>query len=123
MKLGISTVAKKKMEPAVIRTIGLFNGKTLLEEAEAAAQEEAAEARDDGPRSLSEEAEAGAIKWLGLDAFSTGSDIKVAEHTKGHAVIVLVDATPKGEVYATRTFKLSKPQWSKLRRLVGATET
>lgn len=119
MKLGISTVPKKKMEPAVLRTIGMFSGKTMLEEAESLAADELQEERPDGPRDLVAEAEDGAIKWLGLDAFHSGDDIKIATHKAGHAVIVLVNTTPKNEVYATRTFKLSAPQWKKLRKLVG----
>jgi hypothetical protein len=118
MKLGISTVPKKKIEPAVLRTIGLFNGgKAMLEEAEDLAADEVDAERLDGPRDLVAEAEEGAIRWLGLDAFHTGDDVKVATHKAGHAVLVLIDTTKSGEAYATRTFKLSKAQWSKLKTL------
>ena len=109
---------KKKIDPAILRTMDLFSGKTILEEAEAIAHEEhEATARQAGPRDIVEEAEECAVRWLGLDAFHEGDDIKIAVHDKGHAVMVLVSATPHGP-YGTNTIKLSRGQWRKLRSLV-----
>ena len=103
---------------AELRTINLFSGKTVLEEAEQIAhEEEAMESRPEGPRDLVTEAEDGAIRWLGMDAFNEGDDVKVAVHKGGHAVVVLVSATASGP-YGTSTFKLSRKQWTKLRALV-----
>jgi hypothetical protein len=109
----------KKRSAAELRTIDIFTGKTRLEEAEDMAREEdPMSGAAGGTRDIVLEAEEGAIRWLGLDAFAEGDDIKVAVHQAGHAVVVLVRADAKGGARATVTFKLSRTQWSKLRRLV-----
>ena len=72
-------MASRKKDPAALRTIGLFTGKTVMEEAAALAEEEAPEQREAGPRDIESEAEECAIRWLGLDAFHEGDDIKVTE--------------------------------------------
>lgn len=107
----------KRKAPAELRTIGLYSGLTPLEEAERLAKEEASEVRPDGPRDIVGEAEDCAIRWLGMDAFHEGDDVKVAVHSAGHAVIVLVRATKNGAPYHTTTFKLSRDQWTKLKAL------
>src|SRR5271154_3988790 len=103
----------RKKDPAALRTIGLFSGKTPLEEA-SAMLEEAEDAKDarlaPQHRDLGDEANEMAVKWLGLDMFAEGDDVRVAVHAKGHAVIVLVDKSGN-----TKSFGLSKTQWAKLR--------
>lgn len=113
-------MASKKKDPAALRTIGLFTGRTPLEEAELTLLEEpedVKESREAGERDIVAEAEEGAIRWLGLDVFREGDDIKVAVHPRGHAVVVLVHADSKGGARATTQFKLSAAQWKKLRAL------
>lgn len=118
--------ARKKKDPAALRTIDLFTGKTAFEEAEAslvaeAYEEEERDARANVPRDIVSESEECAVKWLGLDAFHEGDDIKVAVHPKGHAVLMLVNTrAPAGMpiAYGTVTHKLSRAQWSKLKKIV-----
>ncbi len=109
--------SRKKPDPAVLRTIDIFTGRTPLETAEDMAREEASSQRLEGPRDLIHEAEDCAIRWLGLDAFHEGDDIKVAVHPAGHAVIVLV-STRGNAPYGTSTIKLSRAQWKKLVGLI-----
>jgi hypothetical protein len=112
-------MAAKKKDPAALRTIGLFTGKTVIEEAEAMAREEEQPERADVPRDLPAEAEECAVRWLGLDAFHDhGDDIKVAVHSSGHAVMVLVRADVKGAPRGVITIKLSRSQWAKLKAIV-----
>lgn len=112
-------MARKKKDPAELRILGLFTGKTVLEEAEDLAREEdALTTRADGPRDMVGEAEECAIRWLGLDAFhEKGDDIKVAVHSSGHAVLVLVRADVTGAPRGTLTIKLSRSQWAKLKKI------
>jgi hypothetical protein len=111
-------VAARKKDPALLRTIDLFTRKTPLEEAQDILEDEKPSARSADPGDMVEQAEATAIRWLGLDAFHEGDDVKVAVHPKGHAVIVLVSTTAKeGVPYGTSTLKLSRVQWTKLKAL------
>ncbi len=110
-------MGSRKKDPAALRTIGLFTGKTVLEEVEGGLREEAPEHRPSGLRELAAEADENAVTWLGLDAWHEGGDVKVAVHRDGHAVLVLVNASKKDVVYGTTTVKLSKTQWAKLRGL------
>lgn len=116
---------RKKKDPASLRTIGLFTGKTPLEEAESLAYEvdELEEAREGGPRDIVRESEDCAVRWLGLDAFAVGDDVKVAVHPKGHAVMMLVSTVKSGAAYGTSTIKLSRAQWSKLKTIVKESKT
>lgn len=109
-------MATKRKAKAEDRTIDLFTGKTVAEALEAEALE-AAETRSSAPRDVVLEAEDGAIRWLGLDVFHRGDDVKVAVHKKGHAVLILVSTTRDGVPYGTATLKLSKQQWDKLRSI------
>ena len=110
-------MTRKKRDPAQLRTLGLFSGMTPLEEAERELHEEAGDVRSDEPRDLSADAESTAIRWLGSDVFHEGDDIKVAVHRMGHAVVVLVYADVNGGARSTVQLKLSKAQWTKLKRL------
>lgn len=108
---------KKKADPAAPRTLGLFSGKTVIEEAEALALEEAPQARNfKNPLEMVEHGEETAVTWLGLDAFHEGDDVRVAVHPEGHAVLMLVRTNYAGP-YGTSLIKLSRAQWSKLRKL------
>lgn len=107
---------KRKLDPAVLRTVGLFSGKTVLEEAEQLAAEEEPEAKTGDPTAMVDHAEACAVRWLGQDAFHEGDDVRVALHSSGAAVMVLV-STRGNAPYATRTFKLTRQQWSKLKQI------
>lgn len=109
-------VSRKKAH-AELRTLGLFTGKTVLEEAEDALREEEAEQKTGDPTAMVEAAESAAIRWLGMDAFHEGDDVKVAVHPAGHAVLILVRTAPKGAPYSTVTLKLSRAQWAKLKGL------
>lgn len=112
--------SRKKPDPAALRTLGLFTGKTPTEEAETLLYEpEEPEARSSSdPRAMVEKQEEVAITWLGLDAFHEGDDVRVAVHPQGHAVLMFVRADVNGPFH-TATFKLSKAQWGKLRRLAA----
>lgn len=110
-------MASRKKDPAALRTVDMFTGMTKLEEAESALKEEAPELRESGPRDFVAEAEECAVRWLGLDAFHEGDDVKVAIHPAGHAVIVLVHTARDGSVRSASTHKLSRQQWAKLRIL------
>jgi hypothetical protein len=112
-------MGRRKVDPAILRTVDLFTGKTPLEEAEhIALEEEDRTERIGDPLALVERAESTAVTWLGLDVFHEGDDVKVAVHPKGHAVIVLVSTSGKdGKPYGTTTIKLSRAQWSKLKSL------
>ena len=116
----------KKKDPAALRTLSLFSGKTVLEEAadqlveeaRVIEQEERAERAFKDPTAMAEHAEETAVRWLGLDAFHEGDDVKVAVHKGGHAVLVFVRTTgPENVACSTATFKLSKQQWAKLKSL------
>ncbi len=109
-------MASRKKDPAALRTISLFSGKTTLEEAEHELVEEAPEQRSNNPLVMVERSEETAIRWLGLDVFHEGDDVKVAVHPKGHAVLLIV-RTDKGGPFHTASIKLSKVQWSKLKAL------
>lgn len=119
-------MASKKKVPADLRTIDMFSGRTKLDEikekeqaAEEVVEEEERTAKAEDLRTLAEKAEDCAIRWLGLDAFHEGDDIKVAVHPEGHAVLVLVSTHgPKKVPYGTTTLKLSRDQWEKLKALV-----
>ncbi len=114
-----NSLASRKKDPAALRTLGLFSKQTPLEEASALLADEVQEVRVAGPRDIVAEAEECAVRWLGLDAFHEGDDIKVAVHKGGHAVMVLVSATGKGAIYGTSTIKLSRTQWSKLKAIAN----
>ena len=111
--------SRKKPDPAVLRTISLLTGKTPLEEAEDLVREESTETRDPGPRDIVAEGEEAAIRWLGMDVFHEGDDVRVAVNPKnGTAVLMLVSTTkPLGVPYGVSTHKLSRAQWNKLKRL------
>jgi len=120
-------VSRKKKDPAALRTVGLFTGKTVLEEAEQELEEaedvtEAASwERPNDPKDMVDVAENTAVRWLGLDVFHEGDDVKVAVHAKGHAVLVFVGTHgPKGAPCSTATFKISAAQWRKLKNLARA---
>jgi len=124
-------LASRKKDPAVLRTLSLFSGKTPLEEAQALVEVDAADLaeteerakRTGHPFEMVHEAEKTAVRWLGLDAFHEGDDVKVAEHRDGHAVLVLVrTGGPAGAPYGAVNIKLSKAQWSKLKRLARGGE-
>lgn len=111
-------VSRKKKDPAQLRTLGLFTGKTPLGEAELELEEIAPEERTGDPRDMVNTAEETAVRWLGLDAFNEGDDVKVAVHPKGHAVLVFVrSGGPNGAPFHTATFKMSAKMWSKLKQL------
>ena len=108
---------------AALRTIGLFSGKTTLEEAEGLLDvEDHGDRRPPPVRDIVSEAEELAVRWLGVEVSHEGDDIKIAEHRSGHAVVLLIDTskTTNGSAYATRQFRLSKAQWHKLRELCRA---
>lgn len=118
--------SRKKQDPAVLRTVSLFSGKTPLEEAVMLlevdavdlSETEARAQRTGHPFEMVHEAEKTAVRWLGLDAFHEGDDVKVAVHAQGHAVIIFVNTSgPKGAPYGTSSFKMSKAQWAKLKQL------
>ena len=110
--------SRKKPDPAALRTISFLTGKTPIEEAEDLAREELPDQRDDGARDLVAEGEDAAIRWLGLDAFHEGDDVRIAIAPNGTAVLMLVSTTkPLGVPYGVSTLKLSRQQWSKLRKL------
>ncbi len=119
-------MASKKKVPADLRTIDMFSGRTKLDEikekeqaAEEVIEEEERTATVADDRTLGERAEDTAIRWLGLDAFHEGDDIKISVHPEGHAVVVLASTFgPKKAIYGTSTFKLSRDQWCKLVELV-----
>lgn len=119
-------MASKKKVSVDLRTIDMFSGRTKLDELkekEQAAEEEIVEeertAKAIDERSVVEQVEGCAIRWLGLDAFHEGDDIKVAVHPEGHAVLVLVSTHgPKKVPYGTTILKLSRDQWEKLKALV-----
>jgi len=109
---------KKKKDPAALRTISFLTGKTPLEEAEEALLEEQPIERIGHPLDMVPSAERTAIRWLGLDIFHEGDDVKIAEHpTNGSAVLILVRASVAGTPYSTATIKLSAQQYAKLRQL------
>jgi hypothetical protein len=117
---------KRKQDPAALRTISLFSGKTVIEEAEHLLEVDAADLaetqaraiRTGHPFEMVHEAEDAAVRWLGLDVFHEGDDLKVAVHPKGHAVLVLVRTTgTPGLPYGTATIKLSRAQWAKLKTI------
>ena len=112
-------MSRKKPDPAALRTISFLTGLTPIEEAEALVRDVATEERPDGPRDLIAEGEDAAIRWLGLDVFHQGDDVRVAEHpTNGSAVLMLISTTkPLGVPYGVSTHKLSRAQWTKLKRL------
>lgn len=111
-----------KKPSADLRTIDMFSGRTALEEAQPEPESfepEPDDLRAQDPRSLVEKAEDCAVRWLGLDAFHEGDDVKLAIHPDGHAVIVLVSTFgPNKAAYGTSTIKLSRVQWEKLKALV-----
>ena len=108
-------MAARKKSPAALRKLSLFSGKTVLEEAEQQLHEETEQiARDKNPLAIVEHAEETAIRWLGLDAFHTGDDVKLALHADGHGVLILIRTTREGAVYNSSTVKLSKGQVTKL---------
>lgn len=107
---------RRKPEPAELRTIGLFSGKTAVEEAEDLARDEAPQARAPAG-DMVEEDEKAAVRWLGLDTFHEGDDVRVAIHKGGHAVLMLVRTTKDGTVYGTSIHKLSRQQWAKLKQI------
>jgi hypothetical protein len=112
-------VKRSPKDPAALRTLSLFSGKTALEEAELELQGAEllpSEEKTGDPLAMVERQERTAITWLGLDAFHEGDDIRVAVHEKGHAVLMLVRANAGGP-YHTATFKLSRHQWDKLKSL------
>ena len=117
-------MASKKI-PADLRTIDMFSGRTTLDDlrereqaAEALLEEEERTASVEDNRTLPERAEDTAIRWLGLDAFHEGDDVKVAVHPEGHAVLVLVSTYgPVSVPYGTIVLKLSRDQWEKLKKL------
>ena len=113
--------SRKKKDPAALRTLSLFSGKTPLEEAEhdleVAADAAEQVARDKNPLDIAEHAEETAVRWLGLDVFHKGDDIKLAIHAKGHGVIMIIRTTEAGAVYNSSTIKLSKAQVEKLKQL------
>jgi len=119
-------MASKKKVSADLRTVDMFSGRTKLDEikekeqaAEEIIEEEERTASVEDTRTLPERAEDTAIRWLGLDAFHEGDDIKVAVHPEGHAVLVLVATHgPKKVPYGTTILKLSRDQWEKLKALV-----
>ncbi len=120
-------MAARKKPNAASRTIDLFTKKTPLEEIEDQVREEAAATREpsknatpEDPTGMVGDAEDAAIRWLGLDAFHEGDDIKVALHPAGHAVLVLVHTTDTGTPRATVTLKLSRTQWQKLRSICSS---
>lgn len=88
-----------------------------MEEAEDLARDEEQEARPSGPRDIVQEAEDGAIRWLGLDAFHEGDDVRLAMHPKGHGVLVFI-STRRGEPYGTTTLKVSRQQIDKLKKIM-----
>lgn len=118
-------MASRKKDPAALRTLSIFTRRTPLEEvadeleadADDLAESVAAGRAAKNPLAMEEHAEDAAIRWLGLDVFHEGDDIKVAVHPKGHAVLVLVRKTVVGSPYSTATIKLSRAQWSKLKQL------
>lgn len=112
-------MAARKKDPAVLRTLGLFTGKTPLEEAVAeleAPKDAPQEERTGNPLAMVERQEETAVRWLGLDVFTEGDDVRVAVHAKGHAVLMMVRANAHGP-YHTATLKLSAQQWAKLKKL------
>lgn len=109
---------KKAPDFAVVRTIGLFTGKTAIEEANDVLAEEAPAERTGDPTDMVSHGEEAAVRWLGLDAFHEGDDVRVAVHKAGHAVLMLVKTTTAGVAYGTSLHKLSRAQWSKLKQLV-----
>ena len=119
-------MASRKKSDADLRTVDMFSGRTKLEElaekeekASASLEEEERTEKAIDLRTQTERAEDCAIRWLGLDAFHEGDDIKVAVDAAGHAVIVLVATYgPEKVPYGTSTFKLSRDQWEKLKTLV-----
>jgi hypothetical protein len=119
-------MASRKRDAAAARTLSLFTRLTPLEEAAAEleggaadlADAEARERRTGHPFEMVHEAEKTAVRWLGLDVFHEGDDVKVAVHRDGHAVLVLVRTTGAANApYGTVNVKLSKAQWSKLRNI------
>ena len=106
---------------AALRTIGLFSGKTALEEAEGLLDaEDHGERKPPPTRDIVAEAEEAAVRWLGLEVNHEGDDIKVALGKNGKAILVLVDTqkSKDGSAYATRSVYLSRQQWQKLKSLV-----
>lgn len=116
----------KKPTSAALRTIDLFSRKTKIEEVEDQLREEEIQEEErtaraySDPTAMAEHAEETAIRWLGLDSFHEGDDVKVAVHPAGHAVLILVHTCgPNKAAYATQTLKLSRDQWKKLKSLVA----
>ena len=107
----------RKKDSATARTLSLFSGKTVLEEAEVELGDVAPDERTGHPLEMVKTAEDTAIRWLGLDVFHDGDDIKVAVHPNGTAVLVIVRTNASGP-YGTATIKLSRVQWAKLRAIV-----
>lgn len=110
----------RKKSHAIERTISLFSGKTRQEEVEDMVREEETETRSSEARDIVAEAERGNVRWLGLDAFHEGDDIRIAISKSGAAIVMLVDTTRAGVAYATRSFRLSRKQVQKLKDIVSA---
>lgn len=111
-------MASRKKDPAALRTISFLTGKTPLEEASLLLDKEEQDRPPPADRDIVAEAEEAAVRWFGLDAFHQGDDVKLVEKN-GRAVILLVDTSTNGQAYGCRSFALSRPQYQKLKALLG----
>ena len=64
-------------------------------------------------RAMVEREEDAAIRWLGMDMFHEGDDVRLALHPKGHGVLMIVRVM-NGAPYSTANIKLSRVQVQKL---------
>lgn len=117
--MGYPLAARKK-DQAALRTLGLFTGLTPLEEAERLVREEE-ETRRSEPRYAGDmipTSREAAVRWIGEGQQERGDDIRVIESQAGHAVILLIRGDAPAHPYSTVNLRLSRRQWTKLKRIV-----
>jgi hypothetical protein len=112
---------KRKIEPAVLRTLGIFTGLTPIEEAERELAEETApnELKDRSYDGAKQGAIRDAILWLGMDMFEDGDDIMLAVGRRGDGVLLIVTGKPGETPSHQAQVRLSPKQLAKLKRIVG----
>lgn len=110
---------KRKIEPAVLRTLGIFTGLTPIEEAERELREEAAsEVKDRSYDASKQGAIRDTIQWLGMDMFEDGDDVMLALGKRGDAVLMIIRGKPGAPPSHQAQVRLSPKQLAKLKQLV-----
>ena len=112
-------MTRRKIPAAELRTIGLFSGRTRLEEVARLEEEERQETRvDAGPRDLGSEMDEAAIRWLGNDAFVQGNDVRLAVRRADGATLLMLVKAAGGTVISTAMWALTEAQRRKLKSLL-----